>query len=112
MAALLGPADRRRRRTVAAAAGYAASRPAEAERDALRHAPGLLGGAFGSLVDSLLGATVQFSGFNAGTQRLTGRPGPGIRRISGAPLLSNSGVNLASASATAALVAWLVLRLL
>ncbi len=93
--------------------GHAASRePKEAESHALRRAPGLLGGAFGSLVDSVLGATVQFSGFNASTQRLTGRPGPGIRRISGAPLLSNSGVNLASASATAALMAWLVLQVL
>ncbi|KAK9821306.1 hypothetical protein WJX81_005893 [Elliptochloris bilobata] len=72
---------------------------------------GVLGGIFGSVADSVLGATVQYSGFSITTQRITGRPGPKVHRIAGHPLLSNNGVNLVSASMTAALVAWLVLLL-
>lgn len=62
---------------------------------------GLATGVLGSLVDSLLGATLQFSGVDS-RGRATGRPGPGVRRVAGRDFLSNDAVN-ALAAATAAL---------
>eukprot|EP00955_Chlamydomonas_euryale_P084739 364001-Chlamydomonas_euryale.AAC.13 len=58
-------------------------------------------GVAGCCIDSLLGATVQYSGQLGG--RAVQRPGPGVRHVSGAPLLSNDGVNLAAAAASAGL---------
>jgi uncharacterized membrane protein len=71
---------------------------------------GLIAGLFGSLLDSLLGATLQFSGYDRAAGRVTSAPGPGVTRVAGRPLLSNNAVNVLSASATAALAALVALR--
>ena len=62
------------------------------------------GGLLGSLVDSLCGATLQYSGYSWDLQKVVQRPGDGVARISGRPLLDNNQVNLLSASITASVV--------
>ena len=66
---------------------------------------GLLAGLFGSVLDSVMGATVQYTGYNRDTDRVTSRPGPSVTHISGLPFLSNNGVNVVSASITCVLTA-------
>lgn len=54
-------------------------------------------GLVGSLLDSLLGATVQFSGYCSERGRMVSKPGPTVEKISGLNFLSNSMVNFVSA---------------
>ena len=64
---------------------------------------GLMAGLIGSLIDSLLGATLQYSGYNTGTGRIQYHPSADCKHISGRNLLSNDSVNLVSSAVMAIL---------
>lgn len=66
----------------------------------------VFGGVIGNFIDSLLGATVQYSGYSRTKQCIVTMPGPDTDHICGRLLLSNSQVNLVSSLATSIMTSW------
>lgn len=88
------------------------------ETKSLQHSPpqwpiifcGGLAGFFGSLVDSVLGATVQFSGIDRDS-KIVDVPGENVRHISGLRILDNHSVNLISSIITGVTIPLVALKM-
>lgn len=65
---------------------------------------GAISGLTGSFIDSVLGATLQFSGYSEKLGRVVNDPGHGVTHISGWNILSNHTVNFVSSLITAIVI--------
>jgi uncharacterized protein (TIGR00297 family) len=70
---------------------------------------GFVGGFGGSLLDSLLGATIQATYYDNEEEKIVKRPGPNVTKVGGWGFLSNEMVNVVS-TALSALIAALTTR--
>lgn len=70
---------------------------------------GGVAGLFGSIVDSLIGATLQYSGIDS-HGKIVERPAAGVKHISGYCLLDNHSVNLISSILTGLVIPWVAFK--
>ena len=73
---------------------------------------GFLGGFGGSLLDSLLGATIQATYYDEEAKKIVKRPGRTVKHVGGWGFLSNEMVNVVSTAMTALAAAFLTRPLL
>ena len=73
---------------------------------------GFVGGFGGSLLDSLLGATIQATYYDTETKKIAKRPGPATKTITGWGFLSNEMVNVVSSLLSAVAAALLTKSIL